>query len=43
MILKSEFASGALLQDATEFWRNSNLSQLKAEDEAGSSLNLSNA
>jgi hypothetical protein len=40
MVLKSEFAGGALPQDAPEFWRNSNLCQLKVKDEAGPSLNL---
>jgi hypothetical protein len=37
MVLKSEFANGALLpQDVPEFWRNSNPCQLKAKDEVGS-------
>jgi len=40
MVLKGELASGALPQDAPEFWPNSNLCQLKAKDEAGPSLNL---
>ena len=39
-ILKSEVASGALLQDVLEFWRNPNLSQPRGKVELGSLLNL---
>ena len=42
-ILKSEVASGALLQDVPEFWRNLNLSQLKGKDRLGWSLDLPGA
>ena len=39
-ILKSEVASGALLQDVLEFWRNPNLSQPRGKVGLGSLLNL---
>ncbi len=42
-ILKSDVASGALLQDVLEFWRNLNLSQLRGKVGLGSLLNLPGA
>jgi len=39
-ILKSEVASGALLQDVLEFWRNLNLSQPRGKVGLGSLLSL---
>ncbi len=39
-ILKSEVATGALLQDVLEFWRNLNLSQPRSKVGLGSLLNL---
>ena len=42
-ILKSEVASGALLQDVLEFWRNPNLSQPRGKVGLGWLLNLPGA